>query len=59
MSEALKSFGLERFLRTKEEIDKTAILAEPDAVEHIKGISITQREEFVIVPFETKLEEVA
>lgn len=57
--EALKSFKLDRFLRTKEEIDKTAILAEPEAVEHIKGISITQREEFVIVPFETSLEQVA
>lgn len=57
--EALRSLRLERFIRTKEEIDKTAILAEPDAVEHVKGISISQREEFVIVPFETELEQVA
>jgi len=57
--EALKSLKLIRFIRTKEEINKEAILAEPEAVEHIKGISITQGEDFVIVPFETELEEVA
>ncbi|HEY1502946.1 MAG TPA: host-nuclease inhibitor Gam family protein [Stellaceae bacterium] len=48
-----------RFIRTKEEVDKEAILKEPDAVKGIPGITITQREEFVIVPNETKLEEVA
>lgn len=57
--EALGSMGLNRFLRQSVEIDKQAILAEPEAVEHIKGITISQREEFVIVPFETKLEEIA
>lgn len=57
--EALRAMGLGRFLRVKEEIDKQAILAEPEAVEHIKGITIKQREEFVIVPFETELEEIA
>lgn len=55
----LKEKGLARFLRTKEEVSKEAILADQDAVEGIAGISITQGEEFVIVPFETKLEEVA
>lgn len=57
--EALRSMGLSRFLREKIEVDKQAILADPEAVQHIKGISISQREEFVIVPFETELEEVA
>lgn len=57
--EALRSLRLERFIRSKDEIDKTAILAEPEAVAHIKGIGISQREEFVIVPFETELEQVA
>lgn len=57
--EALRGFGLTRFLREKVEIDKTAILAEPEAVKGIKGITINQREEFVVVPFETSLEEVA
>lgn len=58
VTEALKRLGLDRFLRTKTEIDKNAILADPDAVEGIKGLSITQGEDFVIKPFETDLEEV-
>lgn len=57
--EALKSFKLERFIRTKEEVNKEAILDEPEAVENVKGITISQLEDFVIVPFETELEEVA
>lgn len=56
--EALKRLKLQRFIRTKEEVNKEAILAEPAAVTHIKGITITQKEDFVIVPFETELEEV-
>lgn len=55
----LKQAGLHRFVRAKEEISKELILAEPEAVAHVKGISISQREEFVIRPFETELEEVA
>ena len=57
--EALRALKLNRFIRVKEELDKEAILAEPEAVQHIKGISISQKEDFVIVPFETELEEVA
>lgn len=56
--ETLKKLGLSRFVRTKEEINKEAILADQDAVDGIKGISISQKEDFVIEPFETKLEEV-
>lgn len=56
--EALKRLKLTRFIRVKEEVNKEAILTEPEAVSHIKGISITQKEDFVIVPFETELEEV-
>jgi phage host-nuclease inhibitor protein Gam len=56
---ALKEKKLDRFIRTKEEVNKEAILAEQDAVDEIAGITIGQREEFVILPFETKLEEVA
>ena len=55
----LKQAGLHRFIRFKEEPNKEAILAEPEAVAHVKGIIISQREEFVITPFETELEEVA
>jgi phage host-nuclease inhibitor protein Gam len=56
--EALKRLHLTRFIRTKEEVNKEAILTEPEAVSHIKGITINQKEDFVIVPFETELEEV-
>ncbi len=62
--ELLARKGFSRFLRTKVEVNKEAILAETDAAKllaeaGIAGITITQREEFVIEPFETKLEEVA
>lgn len=56
--QALRKLGLDRFIRTKEEIDKTAILADPEAVSTVKGISLTQGEDFVIKPFETEIEEV-
>lgn len=51
--ELLKSKGLERFVRTKEEPNKEAMLADPDAVRTIPGISIVSGvEDFVIEPFE-------
>lgn len=56
---ALKRLGLRRFIRSKEEVDKEAILKEPAAVVDVKGISIDQGEDFVIVPIETELEEIA
>jgi phage host-nuclease inhibitor protein Gam len=57
--EALKRLGLDRFIRTKEELDRERVLAEPEAVQDIKGLSVGQSEDFVIVPFATELEEVA
>lgn len=57
--QALKLASLTRYIRTKEEINKEAILADPEGVSAIKGIEIKQGEDFVIVPFETELEEVA
>lgn len=57
--ETLRRLGLQRFLRTKEEIAKEAILQEPDAVRGIAGLTITQREELIVRPFETQLDEVA
>ncbi len=62
--EVLARKGFARFLRTKTEVNKEAILAETDAAKllmeaGIAGVTITQKEEFVIEPFETKLEEVA
>lgn len=56
---ALKEKKLDRFIRTSEEVNKQAILDDQQAVAEIAGITIGQHEEFVIVPFETKLEEVA
>lgn len=51
--ETLKQFGLSRFVRIKEELNKDAILNEPAAVAGIAGLSIkTGVEDFVIQPFE-------
>jgi phage host-nuclease inhibitor protein Gam len=55
----LRERGLPRFIRTKEEVNKEAILLEPEAVRGLPGIKIEQAEEFVITPFEAKLEEAA
>jgi phage host-nuclease inhibitor protein Gam len=57
--EVLRQRGLTDYIRVKEEISKEAILASPDAVAGIRGISIEQDEQFVIEPFETKLEDAA
>ena len=51
--EALKAAQLTQFIRTKEEINKDAILSNPQAVKDIKGIGIESGvEDFVIKPFE-------
>lgn len=58
--ERLKSLGLKRFIRTKEEVNKEAMLAEPDVAASVDGITVgSEGEDFVITPFETDLEEVA
>lgn len=55
--EALKSFGLTRFIRTKEELNKEAILNEPSVVAGVAGLSIKSgTEDFVISPFEAEVE---
>ncbi|MCA0213104.1 MAG: host-nuclease inhibitor Gam family protein [Proteobacteria bacterium] len=55
--EVLQRMGLSRFVRTKEEVNKEAILNEPDAVRGIAGISVvTGVEDFVISPFEAAAE---
>ncbi|MFW2440914.1 MAG: host-nuclease inhibitor Gam family protein [Arenicellales bacterium] len=54
----LTSLGLGRFVRSKEEVNKEAILLDKEAVSGIKGISITQREELVIKPDVSELEKV-
>ena len=57
--DALRRLGLGRFVRSKDEVNKEAILNEPAAVSHDPGISISQGEDFVVVPFETSLAETA
>lgn len=55
----LKAKGLKRYLRTKVDVDKEALLAERTEVgDSIKGITFKQKEEFAIVPHESKIEEV-
>lgn len=52
----LERLGLSRFVRTKKEINKEAILNEPDAVAGVAGIRIsTGIEDFVILPFEVEV----
>ncbi|PPD34936.1 MAG: host-nuclease inhibitor protein Gam [Methylomonas sp.] len=54
--EALKAFGLERFIRVKPEPNKEAILAEPQAIAGIAGITIiTGHEDFAVEPFEVEV----
>ena len=49
----LERLGLERFVRTKKEVNKDAILIEKDAVMGIAGIKIKSGvEDFAIIPFE-------
>lgn len=55
--EALRRAGLVRFVRTKEEPNKEAILNEPDAVAGVAGITVVRGvEDFVVTPFEAKTE---
>ena len=55
--ETLERMGLARFVRTKAEPNKEAMLNEPDAVRGIAGISIvTGVEDFIVVPFEAQAE---
>jgi len=57
--ETLKNLGLTQFLRTKEEVNKEAVLADEESrklASGVSGITITQREEFIAKPFETELE---
>ncbi|HJU70349.1 MAG TPA: host-nuclease inhibitor Gam family protein [Paucimonas sp.] len=54
--ETLKRLGLARFVRTREEINKEAILNEPGAIAGVAGVSVvTGVEDFVIEPFEQQV----
>lgn len=53
----LKRMALGRFVRSKEGVNKEAILNEPDAVSGVPGIKVVSGiEDFVIVPFEVDTE---
>jgi phage host-nuclease inhibitor protein Gam len=53
----LRDRGMYSLIRTKEEINKEAILNEPDSIKGMRGITIvTGVEDFVIEPFEQKVE---
>ena len=56
----LRAKGLTGFVRSKDEINKDAILADKDKVKDIKGIRVvTGVEDFVITPFEVDVGETA
>ncbi len=57
--EELRKQQLYEFIRAKEEINKERILAQPERVANVPGISISQGEDFVVVPFSTQIERVA
>lgn len=54
--ETLQRLGLSAFVREKLEVNKEAILNEPDAVKGVAGIIVvTGVEDFVITPFEQEV----
>lgn len=54
--EGLKTLGLQRFIRVKEEPNKEAMLAEPDLARTVAGVAIgTEGEDFIVEPFEVEL----
>ena len=55
--ETLTRMNMERFVRTKLEVNKDAMLNEPDAVRGIAGITVvTGVEDFSITPFALDVE---
>ncbi len=54
----LKKMGLTEFVRTKEEVNKEAMLNEPGKASTIPGIAIVSGvEDFIITPFEVNTQE--
>lgn len=51
--DTLRRLGLDRFVRVREEVNREAVLHDPDAVSGIAGIRLVRGvEDFVIAPFE-------
>jgi phage host-nuclease inhibitor protein Gam len=54
--ETLRTLGLGRFVRTKEEIDREAMLREPDIARSVPGVSIgSDGEDFIVEPLSSPL----
>ena len=53
---SLKSLGLKRFIRIKEEINKEAMLKEPEIAKKVEGVTINQHEEFIVKPDKLEVE---
>lgn len=56
--EALERQGLSEAVRIRKEVNKEAVINDPDRYRDIKGITIKQTEEFFVKPHETELERV-
>ncbi len=52
----LKKLKLKRFIRLKQEVNKEAMLKEPELAQTVKGVKISQREEFIAKPNELEVE---
>lgn len=56
---ALKEKRLGKFIRTKHELDKQAVLKSPEAVAAVKAyVRVESKEQFAIKPFATQIEQV-
>lgn len=56
--ERLKSLGLQRFVRTTEDVNREAMLADRDAARAVQGVTIaSEGEDFVIEPYEAATSE--
>lgn len=54
--EAIKKLGFPSFLRVREEVNKEALLADPDRARMIAGVSIgSEGEDFIVEPFEAEI----
>jgi phage host-nuclease inhibitor protein Gam len=51
----LRRMGLTRFIREKQEINKEAVLNDPEAVSGVAGLALLQGEDFIVTPFEAEL----
>lgn len=55
--ETLLRMGLGRFVRVKNEVNKDAMLNEPEAIRGIAGITVVSgQEDFIVTPFEAQAE---